>query len=147
MTNCKYLVVLLAALLLAGCSQLTVKQQMATLEQQAIDEVYQFEALPTGMQGDPELDGRVINLPAGKSFYKGYQLPLGHSRMIVQLRTYIHKTEVGEGFFYPVVDIFDFNGKLIESKKTSVTVYTIKFNGSVCGRAIGVGARGFKVCD
>jgi len=117
MYNFKYSVVLFAALLLAGCSQLTVKQQMDTLEQQAIDEVYQFEALPTGMQGDPELNEHVINLPAGKSFYKGYQLPLGHSRMIVQLRTYIHKTEIGEGFFYPVIDIFDFNGKLIESKR------------------------------
>ena len=105
---------LLLLALLSACSQMTVREQMIEMEQAPLDQAYEFETMPMGMQGDPDLDDHVIELSSGRSFYKGYQLPLGHGRMMVQLRTYIEKTEVGEGFFYPVIEMFSADGKLLE---------------------------------
>lgn len=113
----KSLFYVVMVMFITGCSQLTIKEQMSGLQNQPADSTYQFEALPFGMQGDPELSARVIDLQMGRSYYKGYSLPRGHSRMIVQLRTYIDKTELGDGFFYPVVDLFDWNNQLIETKR------------------------------
>lgn len=101
-------------LALQGCSQMTVKEHMQVLNAKPADEQYLFEELPNGMQDDPELDEHVIELPSGRSFYKGYRLSPGHGSMTLQLRTYITGTEIGEGFFYPVVELFDFSGKSLE---------------------------------
>jgi len=100
--------------LLGGCAQLTPQGQMSLLQSTAISEQYEFELLPAGMQGSPELSERVIELPGGKSFYKGYQLEAGHSAFVVQLRTYIEKSQRGEGFFYPVIELFDSQRKRIK---------------------------------
>ncbi len=113
----KCLTVLSFVFLLGACSQVTVREQMQQLDQMQSDSVYQFQALPFGMQDDPELEDGVIELPAGRSFYKGYDLPVGHSRLVLQLRTYIKKTEIGEGFFYPVVELYSKTGALLEVKK------------------------------
>ena len=113
----KTALVVLAVVTMSACSQITVKEQMVQLAQSKVDLQYQFEDLPYGMQGDPDLEDGVIELPAGRSFYKGYVLPQAHGRMVVQLRTYISKTEIGEGFFYPVIEFFSKDGKLLETKR------------------------------
>jgi len=104
----------LVSLMMVGCAQLSPIQQEVLLEEVAVDASYQYEALPVGMQGDPDLSDHVIELPAGKSFYKGYSLPKPHGRFAIQLRTYLDRTPVGDGFFYPVVEIRDFNKKIID---------------------------------
>jgi outer membrane biogenesis lipoprotein LolB len=50
----------LCILLLSGCAQLTVRDQMNDLNSRTVDTEYQFEELPTGMQADPDLDEQVI---------------------------------------------------------------------------------------
>jgi hypothetical protein len=104
----------LCILLLSGCAQLTVRDQMNDLNSRTVDTEYQFEELPTGMQADPDLDEQVIELSTGRSFYKAYELPRFHQRLTIQLRTYIDKTELGDGFFYPVIELYGSNGALIE---------------------------------
>jgi hypothetical protein len=111
------LVVLFALLILGGCSQLTVREQMDSLNTQKLDTNYRFDALPMGMQGDPGLESGVVELRSGRSFYKAYKLPLPHQRMTLQLRTYIDKTEIGDGFFYPVIELYGLDGKLVETIK------------------------------
>ncbi len=100
--------------LVGGCAQLSPQGQMSLLESTALSEHYEFENLPTGMQGAPDLSEHVIELPGGKSFYKGYKLEKGHSTFVVQLRTYIEKSQQGEGFFYPVIELFDIQHKRIK---------------------------------
>ena len=116
-------------LLLGGCSQLTVREQMTQLNTVQPDGDFQFIELPFGMQGDPELEDGVIELPAGRSFYKGYKLPSGHSRLVVQLRTYITKTEIGEGFFYPVIEMYSKQGVLLEIKKPQLRFTQLSSSG------------------
>lgn len=116
-------------LLLGGCSQLTVREQMTQLNNVQPDGDFQFIELPFGMQGDPELEDGVIELPAGRSFYKGYKLPSGHSRLVVQLRTYITKTEIGEGFFYPVIEMYSKQGVLLEIKKPQLRFTQLSSSG------------------
>ena len=94
-------------IVLGGCAQLTPRGQMSLLQSTAISEQYAFEQLPAGMQGNPDLSEQVIELPSGKSFYKGYELAAGHRAFVVQLRTYIEKSQRGDGFFYPVIELFD----------------------------------------
>jgi hypothetical protein len=101
-------------LLLGGCAQLTPHGQMSLLQSTDVSEQYEFELLPSGMQGSPSLSDHVIDISGGKSFYKGYRLEDGHGAMVVQLRTYIVKSNQGEGFFYPVVELFDRNRKRID---------------------------------
>jgi len=100
--------------LLGGCAQLTPQGQMTLLQSTAISEQYEFELLPAGMQESPDLSEHVIELPGGKSFYKGYQLEVGHSAFVVQLRTYIEKSQREDGFFYPVIELFDSQRKRIK---------------------------------
>ncbi|MFT6152810.1 MAG: hypothetical protein ACJA0E_000531 [Bermanella sp.] len=104
----------LCILCLAGCSQLTVRDQMNELDARSVDAEYKFQELPMGMQGDPGIDEQVIELSTGKSFYKAYELSESHQGVTLQLRTYIAKTELGDGFFYPVIELYGLNGKLIE---------------------------------
>ena len=99
---------------LTACAQLTPSQQMSLLNEQSVNDTYEFEVLPVGMQGDPDLEEHVIELPAGKSFYKAYDLRASSGSYVVQLRTYIEKTAQGEGFFYPVIDLLDRNKNTIE---------------------------------
>lgn len=110
----KILTVMLSVLWLAGCASLTPGQQKNLLETMPVSTAYQFEELPNGMQSNPELENGVIELPAGKSFYKGYQLEQDHRAMALQLRTYIQGSAQGDGFFYPVVELYDFNMKSID---------------------------------
>ncbi len=100
--------------LVGGCAQLTPQGQMSLLQSSPVSETYQYELLPSGMQGKPDLNQQVIEIAGGKSFYKGYRLEKGHAALSVQLRTYIEKSRQGEGFFYPVIELFDVNQKRIE---------------------------------
>jgi hypothetical protein len=106
--------VLLMFLVLGGCAQMSAQSQQSLLESVEASNEYLFEPLPMGMQGDPGIEDQVIELPSGKSFYKGYSLLKGHAGLNVQLRTYIQRSPQGDGFFYPVVEFFDFNLKSIE---------------------------------
>ncbi|MEH6346486.1 MAG: hypothetical protein V7785_15450 [Bermanella sp.] len=105
---------LLIFLVLGGCAQVSVQSQQSLLDSVAADERYLFEPLPMGMQDDPNVEEHVIELPGGKSFYKGYSLAKGHPSINVQLRTFIEKSRQGDGFFYPVIEFLDFNLKQIE---------------------------------
>lgn len=105
---------LLSLLILSGCAQLTPLQQEALLTDAQVDAQYEYVELPYGMQGDPDLSEHVIELPAGKSFYRAYELPKGHGRFNVQLRTYLDRTVLGDGFFYPVVELRGYDQKVIE---------------------------------
>jgi hypothetical protein len=96
-------------LLLSACASLSPVQQKQLLETTSVSSEYQFDELPSGMQSDPELKSGVIELPAGKTFYKGYQLKAGHAAMALQLRTFIQGSQQGDGFFYPVIELYDFN--------------------------------------
>lgn len=107
-------VLLLSLLVMGGCAQLTPMQQEVALNQSEVDARYEYIELPKGLQGDPDLSEHVIELPAGKSFYRGYALPKPHGRFAVQLRTYLERTVKGDGFFYPVIELRDFNHKVIE---------------------------------
>jgi hypothetical protein len=119
----------LCVLLLAGCSQLTVRDKMNDLDSRSVDAEYQFQELPMGMQDDPDLGEQVIELSTGKSFYKAYKLPESHQRMTLQLRTYIAKTEIGDGFFYPVIELYGSNGKLIETIKPQLRFTQVSSKG------------------
>jgi hypothetical protein len=66
------------------------------------------------MQGDPELSDGVIEINGKRSFYKGYALPPRHASFVIQLRTYVESTEVGDGFFYPVIEMYDANMEQID---------------------------------
>ena len=101
-------------LVLGGCSQMSLQSQQAMLNSVDASEQYVFEPLPVGMQGDPGIEEQVIELPSGKSFYKGYSLLKGHAGSNIQLRTYIQRSQQGDGFFYPVIEFFDFNMKQLE---------------------------------
>ncbi len=98
----------------AGCARLSPMQQENLLQNTAMTNGYEFESLPVGMQADPDIQKSVIELPNGKSFYKAYKLVKGHGNLVIQLRTYIEKSNVGDGFFYPVVELLDFNQNVIE---------------------------------
>jgi len=102
---------------MVGCSQMSTYEQAALLSEAVADAEYVFEPFPWGLQGDPELQEHVIELPAGKTFYRAYELPERRGRFSVQLRTYIVKTPKGDGFFYPVVELLDSNKRLIEKMK------------------------------
>ncbi len=110
----RVLSVFLCLLFLSACSSLSPIEQQNLLQAAPVSQAYEFEPLPVGMQGDPELSDGVIEIDGKKSFYKGYQLPYGHGSFVIQLRTYIEKTEVGEGFFYPVIETYDANMKQID---------------------------------
>ena len=103
-----------SSIFLTACSTLTPMEQRELLDTQPMQKQYVFEPLPLGLQGSPELETGVIELPGGKSFYKGYSLKKGHGAMSIQLRTYIQHNDEGDGFFYPVVELFDYNLKPIE---------------------------------
>lgn len=102
------------SLFLTACSTLSPMEQRSLLENQAAQDQYAFESLPMGLQGSPKLETGVVELPTGKTFYKGYSLAKGHGVLSVQLRTYIQHNDEGDGFFYPVVELFDYNLKPIE---------------------------------
>ncbi len=106
--------VLLIFFALSGCAQMSAQSQKGLLDSVVSSDQYLFEPLPMGMQGDPSIEEQVIELPSGKSFYKGYSLLKGHAGLNIQLRTYIQKSQLGDGFFYPVIEFFDFNLKQIE---------------------------------
>lgn len=105
---------LLGLLAMSGCAQLNPIQQEDLLNTTPVDSKYQYVPLPSGMQGDPELSEHVIELPAGKSFYRAYALPKNHGRFNVQLRTYLDRTPLGDGFFYPVIELRGRDNKIIE---------------------------------
>ena len=105
---------LLAGSILGGCSTLSPVEQRQLLESTPASSNVNFESLPLGMQGDPDLSTGVIEINGRKSFYKAYELPKRHPSMVVQLRTYIAKTNEGEGFFYPVVELYDHSGKQVD---------------------------------
>ncbi|NVK37999.1 MAG: hypothetical protein HWE18_08750 [Gammaproteobacteria bacterium] len=100
--------------LLGACASLTPMEQQALLSTTPASQQIQFEPLPVGMQGDPNLEDGVIEVAGKKSFYKGYQLPVGHGSFVVQLRTYIDNTPQGDGFFYPVIELYDFDMRQID---------------------------------
>ncbi len=120
---------LITLLLLGGCAQLTPHEQMSLLEATKISDEYQFELLPTGMQDSPSLRDHVIEVSGGKSFYKGFRLADGHGSLMVQLRTYIVKSAQGEGFFYPVVELFDRNKKRIDIMRPQLRFTQISADG------------------
>lgn len=101
-------------LLLSACSSLSPMEQQVLLKNTPASNGYEFEPLPVGMQGDPELSDGVIEINGKKSFYKGYALPPNHPSFVIQLRTYIENTGVGDGFFYPVIEMYDANMKQID---------------------------------
>lgn len=101
-------------LVLAACSSLTPMEQQALLNTTPVSTALDFEELPVGMQGDPDLGEGVIEVGGKKSFYRGYRLQPGHGSFVVQLRTYIEKTPQGDGFFYPVIELYDFNMRQID---------------------------------
>ncbi len=115
--------------LMGGCAQLTPHGQMSLLQATEVSEQYEFELLPTGMQGSPSLRDHVIEISGGKSFYKGYRLEDGHGALMVQLRTYIVKSAQGEGFFYPVVELFDRNNKRIDIVRPQLRFTQISADG------------------
>ena len=106
--------VLLMFFTLGGCAQMSAQTQQGLLNSVAASDQYLFEPLPMGMQDDPGIEEQVIELPSGKSFYKGYSFEKGHAGLGIQLRTYIQRSQQGDGFFYPVIEFFDFNLKQIE---------------------------------
>lgn len=110
----RIILILTALAYLTACAQISPRQQMSLLNEQVVDDIYQFESLPVGMQADPDLIDHVIELPVGKSFYKAYDLTGASGEYVVQLRTYIVNTPQGEGFFYPVIDLLDRNHHTIE---------------------------------
>ncbi|MGB3668286.1 MAG: hypothetical protein WA963_15135 [Bermanella sp.] len=125
----RLLCVMLSVCVLSACSGLTPKQQQMLLQDTPISEAYDFEPLPVGMQGDPELSDGVIEIDGKKSFYKGYQLPYGHGSFVIQLRTYIERSEMGDGFFYPVIEMYDFNMKQIDVLRPQLRFTQFSSNG------------------
>jgi len=99
---------------LAACSSLTPVDQRNLLNSMPVSQSLNFEPMPFGMQGDPDLTGGVIEIDGRKSFYKAYELPANHPDIVVQLRTYIEKSNEGDGFFYPVVELYDHSFKQLD---------------------------------
>ncbi len=114
LSNITFVCMLVILSTVTGCARLSPLQQEGLLDNALVTADYTFEALPVGMQGDPNIQEQVIELPSGKSFYKGYRLTKGHGSLVLQLRTYIQSSTQGEGFFYPVVELLDFNKRVID---------------------------------
>ena len=110
----RFLCVISCVLLLSACASLTPMEQQKLLQSSPVSNGYEFEPLPAGMQSDPDLSSGVIEINGKKSFYKGYALPKGHSGLLIQLRTYVEKTQIGDGFFYPVIEMYDFKMKQVD---------------------------------
>lgn len=110
----RFICLMVSVLMLSACSSLSPMEQQNLLQSTPVSNGYQFEPLPVGMQDDPELADGVIEIDGKKSFYKGYKLPSGHGSFVIQLRTYIEKTQVGDGFFYPVIEMYDFDMRQID---------------------------------
>lgn len=125
----KLIMAVFCLLWLGGCANLTPGQQESLLESTPVSSTYQFENLPSGMQSSPELESGVIELPAGKSFYKGYKLEQGHKAMALQLRTFIQSSQQGDGFFYPVIELYDFNMKSIDVIKPQLSFTQLSAQG------------------
>lgn len=125
----RVLSVISCLLFLSACSTLTPMEQQSLLKNTAVSSAYEFEPLPVGMQGDPELSDGVIEIDGKKSFYKGYELPQGHGSFVIQLRTYIEKTNIGDGFFYPVVEMYDFNMRQIDVLRPQLRFTQFSSNG------------------
>lgn len=94
---------------LGACSSLNPKAQRELLATAPADEQVTFQSLPSGNLGTIDLEDRVIEIQGGRSFYKAYALPARHGAFYVQLRTYIEKTDEGDGFFYPIIELLDAN--------------------------------------
>ncbi|WP_353347968.1 hypothetical protein [Oceaniserpentilla sp. 4NH20-0058] len=104
----RILLSLVICLSLSACSGLTPIEQRNLLDNTPAKDVLSFEPLPVGMQEDPDLSSGVIDINGKKSFYKAYELPKGHGSFVIQLRTYIQKSEEGDGFFYPVIELYNY---------------------------------------
>lgn len=103
------LLLALFSLLLSACASLSPLDQRALLNTTEVSQQLKFEPLPIGMQGDPDLSTGVIEIDGKRSFYKAYEIEKGHASIVIQLRTYIQKTPQGDGFFYPVVELYDYD--------------------------------------
>lgn len=104
-------------LFLTACTSLSPVMQSQKLETAEPDPEPKFEPLPSGHQGSIDHDERVINLPAGKSYYAAYALGKGHGPIYLQLRTYLQSHNGVEGFFYPVIELLDHAKRPLETIK------------------------------
>lgn len=114
---------------LAACSSMSPIEQQSLLQSTPVSSSLKFEPLPVGMQGDPDLSKGVIDVEGKKSFYKAYELEKGHGPMIVQLRTYIESTDVGDGFFYPVVELYDYSMRLVDTLRPQLRFTQLSSDG------------------
>jgi len=108
------LLIIVCVLFMSACSTLSPVEQQALLSNTPASNAINFEPLPVGMQGDPDLSEGVIEIAGKKSFYRGYELPKGHGSFVIQLRTYIQKTPQGDGFFYPVVELYNYSMEQVD---------------------------------
>lgn len=103
--------------LLGACSTLSPQEQRQLLSTTPAHSTATFKPLPTGNIGSMDLEEQVIEVKGERSFYQAYALEPGHGAIYVQLRTYIERTEEGDGFFYPVIDLLDANKKRLKQVK------------------------------
>lgn len=93
---------------LSGCSSVSYMDQMTALDNAAPHDNYRYEPVPFGMQGDPEITEKVINIDGSRSFYQAYALPPRRGTLVLQLRTYLMSTSgQSPGYFYPVIELKD----------------------------------------
>ncbi|EAT13560.1 hypothetical protein HF888_08970 [Bermanella marisrubri] len=111
----RFLFVLVFLAIVSGCSSVSYMDQMTSLDRAQPHDEYQYEDLPLGMQDDPGITEKVINIDGSRSFYQAYALPPRRGTLILQLRTYLLSgSGQHAGYFYPVIELQDRNKETYE---------------------------------